>query len=146
MKATFFSYYNFISHWQISIQKDHTDSWLYSTSASKKLNSLTMLLLRYSWFNNLKIWLVESFFDHAKLKIYKPPFTFLKSISASQKSSLLINSYMRNSWSQNSAIWLAEGLFALTKLKIFKPTFIFFNLSQHGKKSHWLTSLFLRYR
>ena len=54
--------------------------YLHPTSTWKN-----QLLLRCSWFTNLKFWLAESFFDHAQMKMYKPPFTFLESRSAWQK-------------------------------------------------------------
>ena len=47
---------------------------------------MILLLLRYSWIKNLKIWLTENIFDRTQPKIYKPPITFLESISACQKS------------------------------------------------------------
>ena len=100
----------------------------------------------YSWFKNFKIWLVESFLDHTKLKIYKPPFLFLHSISACQKLSWFINSYLRYSWFPNSAIWLTINFFDITRLKSFETTFIFLQYILGCRKSCWLTLLLLRYR
>ena len=103
-------------------------SFLQSILTSKELCWLTQLLLRYSQFINLNIWLAENFLDHAQLKFYWAPFTFLESISWWQRYSWFTNYYLRFRWCTNSAIWLAKILFHLDKLKIFKSTFIFLQL------------------
>ena len=45
--------------------------------AYKKSCRLTLILLRYSWFDKIKIRLAENILNHVQLKIYKPAFTFL---------------------------------------------------------------------
>ena len=107
---------------------------------------MTLLLLRYSWFKNVKIWLAESIFDYTQLNNWKPLFTFLESVCTCQKTSWLIKFYFRYTWFRNSANWLAERLFDLTKLRNFKSIFILLQFFSTCKKSHWLIMLLRRFK
>ena len=64
-------------------------TFLQSISAHKKSHWLTQLLLRYSWFQNSVISLVESIFDHTLLNIYKLSFEFLEVKSLCQKMKVI---------------------------------------------------------
>ena len=108
--------------------------FLHFISTCKKPHWVTQLLLRYTWFMNLKIWLAASFFNHAQL--CKPPFTFIESISVWQKSCWFIDASLRYSWFKN---WLAESIFHHTQIKTSKSLFIFLQSTSACKKLRWLT-------
>ena len=102
-------------------------------SAGKKPRWMTMLLLRYVCFKNLKIWLAESTFTHAQVKIYKHLLRFL-------------NLYQHgHSWFKNYAIWLEKNIFDHTQRKIFKLPFTLLQSITACLKSPWLRPLLLRY-
>ena len=100
----------------------------------KQTRCVTQFLLRDSWFKNWKIWLGDTSFDNTKLKIYKPPLTFLESMSAWKKSSWFINSYLWYSSFRNSIIWFAENLFLASPIYTFSKQ-LPSNLSQHATNS-----------
>ena len=118
LKAPLSSNCDFIYQWQVSIQKNYSDSNIFLPSftlyqLAKNLSD--QLLLTFSWFKKFKNWLVESCLDHIQLKTYKPTFTFLQPISACQKSSWFISSHLRHDWFCSSAIWAKSFLQHLFK-------------------------------
>ena len=123
-----------LNQYQNSFHKDFTDSWLkifksrfiflHSIWACQKLHWVTRLFSRYTSFKNLKVWLVESSFEHDPLKIYKPPLKFLKSLSLCQKYTLIHQFLLEISLFKNLGMWLTEGILNYTRLKIFKIKFL----------------------
>ena len=45
-------------------------TFIFVNEINLSMEKVTLLLLRYSWFNSLIIWLAMSIFDQTQLKIY----------------------------------------------------------------------------
>ena len=122
------------------IEKKQQRPWLYPCKLNMPYQNYAEFKLKYSWFKNMKIWLTESFFDNAKLKIYSLARFWNLYLHAKNQvdSSILIYDIADSDILQSDCSWPHQ-------IKFFEKSALTFLQSISAcQKSSWLTLLAFR--